>query len=223
MNKELKIVKLRMRKDEIINYTYVLIDFINLECVVIDPSWELKKIDDLILEHNLKIKAILLTHSHYDHVNLVEYLINLHETKVYMSKEEINYYNYYCKNLYELHDMQIIRFNNHNIYCISTQGHTKGSMCYLVNNFLFSGDTLFTEGCGRCDEVGGSPYEMYNSIQKIKSLINDDTIIYPGHVFLEQPGIKFKNMKSNIYLQILNKETFVKLRNMTNEKSMQFI
>ncbi|WP_268964163.1 MBL fold metallo-hydrolase, partial [Paenibacillus sinensis] len=74
------------------------------------------------------------------------------------------------------------------ITCILTPGHTYGSACYLTSDHLFTGDTVFIEGCGLCDTVGGDPEQMFHSIQRIKSAINPMVQIFPGHSYGKNPG-----------------------------------
>lgn len=206
----LEIITLKMQRREIINYTYLLIDNQKAEVLIIDPSWELNKIKEIIERRDLTVASVLLTHYHYDHINLVDDIIDHYDCSIYIGLEEINYYNFKCKNMEPLIDREKLPFGNTSILCLETPGHTRGSMSFLVNNAFFTGDTLFIEGCGACDAKGSDPQSMYYSLQKIKTYVNDDTAIYPGHSFHLPVGQTYRTVyENNIYLQLMEKEKFV--------------
>lgn len=221
---EVTIEVLRMQVREMINYTYVLIDEEEREAFIIDPSWELDKITNVITKYDLNVKGILLTHYHYDHVNLVDKLVELYGCKAFISLDEINYYNFKCSYMEPLFDTGEISLGNHEILCIETPGHSKGSMCFMIDNKIFTGDTLFMEGCGLCDMKGGSADDMFESLVKLKKLVNNDTEIYPGHAFLLPIGKRYEEVyDSNLYLQLTNKEKFVEFRMRKNRNQPKFI
>lgn len=223
-NQDIEIVVLRMQRREIINYTYLLIDSKQREAAIIDPAWELDKITNAISLYGVTVSSIMLTHYHYDHINLVEELLDLYHCEVYIGLDEINYYNFKCRNLQPLFDGGAIPLDNDNIISIETPGHTKGSMCFLINNKLFTGDTLFMEGCGACDMKGGNASDMFDSVQKIKRFVDSNTLIYPGHCFLLPVGKRYDEvLENNIYLQLDDKERFVEFRMRKNQKQLRFI
>ncbi|WP_294360281.1 MBL fold metallo-hydrolase [uncultured Clostridium sp.] len=197
-----------------INYSYIIVDNITRSAAIIDPLWELEKLVTKINKLNLKLKSVLLTHSHKDYVNLVNTLIDLYNVEVYISKKEAEFYKFNSKNLNLICDNDIIKLGHSKIKGLLTPGHTIGSMCFLVDDtYLFTGDTLFTEGCGRCDYYGGSPEMMFESISRLKYEIHDNIKIYPGHSFGMDRGITMKEMyKYNLYLNIDSKDIFVKFR-----------
>ena len=80
-----------------------------------------------------------------------------------------------------INDGDILNVGNHKIQVIHTPGHTQGGVCYLINNMLFSGDTIFKESVGRCDMEGGDFKQIVKSIKTKIFTLPDDTIIYPGH------------------------------------------
>jgi glyoxylase-like metal-dependent hydrolase (beta-lactamase superfamily II) len=86
---------------------------------------------------------------------------------------------------------------------------------------MFTGDTLFSEGCGLCLCKGGSAEKMYDSIQKIKNMVSDDVLIYPGHSYGVKPGKAFGHLRMiNVYLGIEDKKKFVDFRNRRNLRGM---
>ncbi|MFC1667954.1 MBL fold metallo-hydrolase [Chlamydiota bacterium] len=203
------------------NYSYLVINTESRETVIIDPSWQTEKIDKKIHELNLYPKAILITHSHFDHAGSVDYLTKKYGLNVYMSKDEIDYYGFHCSNLVALKDDEIIPFGTSGIKPILTPGHTKGGMCYLIDGNYFTGDTIFTEGCGICWGDGADPREMYSSIQKIKKNISSETKIFPGHSYGEEPGKPFSYLlKNNIYININSEEEFISFRMRKNQSGL---
>jgi glyoxylase-like metal-dependent hydrolase (beta-lactamase superfamily II) len=88
-----------------INYSYIVVDNESKKALVVDPSWEIDKIINKLNEEDAQLTTILLTHSHEDHTNLVNALVNRFNANVYMSRKEIDYYGFKCRNLYGLNDV----------------------------------------------------------------------------------------------------------------------
>lgn len=213
--------KIKTRFLNMINYCYIVVDNESKKALVVDPSWEIDKIINKLNEENAQLTTILLTHSHQDHTDLVNALVSRFNAKVYMSRKEIDYYGFKCKNLYGLNDLDEICINRTKVSCILTEGHTAGGMCYLLQNCMFTGDTLFSEGCGLCFGIGASAEKMYDSIQRIKSLVANDVLIFPGHSYGVEPGKSFGHlMMINAYLGIEDKKKFVDFRNRKNIRGM---
>lgn len=201
------------------NYVYLLIDEERGNAALVDPVWEDNKIMDLLAEKESTLSCIFLTHSHPDHVQLADTLARDTGCRVYMSRVEIEYYGFWCHNLFPLHDEEQILLGNTIITAILTPGHTKGSLCYTAGNNIFTGDTLFIEGCGLCWGKGADPAEMFDSLSRLKKIIPPDMKIYPAHRFGEEPGMSFKNvLQYNIYLDFKKKEDFIKYRMRRNQK-----
>ena len=220
MQTSYKVFMYKVQSDDqtIINYSYVIVDKQTNEAAIIDPAWNIEVFLDLFEKSNIKPKFILLTHSHEDHVNLVTPLTELFDLNVYMSKTEIEHYNYTSKNLIAIEkDYQCINLGVTQIKCLNTPGHTAGSLSFLLSDSLFTGDTLFIEGCGLCAE-GGSPYELFHSIQKIKKHVSSDMKVFPGHSYGATPGCTFEYvLKNNLYCLIEDIESFVAFRTRKNQ------
>lgn len=201
-----------------INYAYLVVDSASRNACIIDPAWELEKITHQLDLVQGNLKAILLTHSHSDHVDLVEPLIEKFNPLVFMSKMEIDFYQYSCRNLNALPDKGALNIGNTEIIGLLTPGHTVGSMCYLLSNSIFTGDTIFAEGCGVCDEYGGSLDSMFSSIQRIKTEVPSHIHVYPGHSYGKIPGqALYTLLKENIYFQIEKKQHFINFRTRKNQ------
>lgn len=203
------------------NYSYLLTDFATKETALIDPTWEFTKINSVITSQGFNLTTILLTHSHFDHVSLVKAFVRRYRTKVYMSAKEIARYKYQCPNLCPVeHDSQI-KLGETTVTCLETPGHSAGSMCFLLTDALFTGDTVFIEGCGMCKTPGGNPWEMYQSIQLIKERVAPDVAIYPSHSYGKQPGLPLSYLlTNNIYLRFTSGPEFVAHRMRPRQKKL---
>jgi hydroxyacylglutathione hydrolase len=222
-NRKVIVEVLRMCCREMVNYTYVVIDPVTNESLIIDPSWQYEKIISILEAYKTIPSKILLTHYHYDHVNLVERLVSAFDLDVYIGLEEINYYGFRCSNMNPVFDFGTLNVGTTTVKCYETPGHTKGSMCYQIDSFLFTGDTLFVEGCGGCDMKGGDAEDMFYSIKKIKKLVAPHMIIYPGHAFISPVGIEYRQVEErNIYLQFSEKEQFVQFRSRKQTSHAEF-
>ena len=167
------------------------------------------------------IDYLVLTHSHFDHVNLVKPLLEKYDPQVVMSAKEIDYYKFTCRNLTPIENDDSLKLGNTDIKCLLTPGHTAGSTCFLLSDSLFTGDTIFTEGCGSCNTDGGSPEEIYSSIQMIKNTVPPDMFIYPGHSYGKTPGHSLNHLlKENIYFHIDKLEHFISFRMRKNQNNI---
>lgn len=204
------------------NCTYMVFDPEYKNAVLVDPAWDANKIEEFLYKLDLSLKGIILTHSHYDHTNLVQYFAEKFNCNVYMSKHEVEFYKFSCVNLISVDDDDIINVDNLSFTCILTPGHTIGSMCFKIDNNLFTGDTLFIRGCGFCNCYGGSIEQMFNSINRLKDILKGDVLLYPGHYFRDDLEHEKEYMKKNIYLHIKNKKLFRDLM-LLNGKSNKFL
>lgn len=203
-----------------INYSYFIQNDDSPAVVIVDPAWEPEKIREFIYIHGFDPVAIFVTHSHPDHSHLAGPLAGLYDCKVYMSEKEAAYYDFRCNGLNLFRSEESITAGGLTVKPIFTPGHTAGSCCYLIENVLFTGDTLFIEGCGLCEGPGADPEEMYYSLRKLKATLRADTLIYPGHRFRKEPGLPFEQViPSNIYLQIDNPQQFISYRMRKNQAS----
>jgi glyoxylase-like metal-dependent hydrolase (beta-lactamase superfamily II) len=195
------------------NYSYLGIDAASKDSFLVDPAWELDKIEGALSRSGFACRFILLTHSHFDHVDLADELGARLDIPVYMSKVEAEAYQFRCRNLVLLREEDSVPFGAGAISPMLTPGHTKGSTCFLFEDSLFTGDTLFFEGCGMCAGEGADPKELFRSIQRLKASIDPHTRIYPGHSYGKEPGQRFAMLLHyNIYLQFEQEKDFVAYR-----------
>ena len=153
-------------------------------CCVIDPGYSPEIILDKLDELNLTVEAVLLTHGHFDHVGAVRQLAAETGCEVYICEEDLSMPPmmtagplYYTKTYGEGSKLTLAGLD---IYVIHTPGHTPGSVCLLVDNALFSGDTLFAGSCGRTDLPGGDWLTILNSLRRLASF-ETNYWVYSGH------------------------------------------
>ena len=149
------------------------------DVVIVDPG-DAEPVMAAIEQNGWKLRAILLTHHHYDHTGGVEELTQLADIPVYGPAHES------IKGLtHPLAEGDQIDFDDMGIHLkvLDTPGHTRGHICYYGNNTLFCGDTLFAAGCGRIFE--GTAAQMYESLEKIRTL-PETTQIYCAHEYTLQ-------------------------------------
>lgn len=165
-------------------------------CIIIDPAFGYDEIVSYINSKGYRVLAILLTHGHFDHIGACNDLARLYNCRVYIGKDDVeivvnpdlNGARRYAKKdiivekqFLKAFDHEIIlKLDNFMIDVLFTPGHSKGGCCYLIDNELFSGDTLFKNDVGRVDLYGGDKKEMQNSLKYLLTL-NGDVVVFPGH------------------------------------------
>ena len=185
------------------NFTYVLEDEDTGESIVIDPSWNLDAIQEIITRNDLKIKYIVNTHHHFDHTLGNETMVKNTRAKI------IQHVNSTLTHDISVSDSDTIKFGNSELRVIHTPGHSKDSICLIGDGKIFSGDTLFVGNCGRVDLPGGSAKELYHSLTDIISKLDDDLILYSGHNYGSSPTSTIGNeKKTNFVMQKRTEEEF---------------
>ena len=195
------------------NYIYFIGDEKTKETVLVDPAWDVNKILKVSQEEDLNIKGIFITHAHRDHTNGIKGILKKLDIPVYISKYEAEFYDLITENIQKVDVNFETNIGDINIRFLHTPGHTPGSQCFLAENKLIAGDTLFLDGCGRCDLPGGNAEEMYKTIYNKLWRLPDDTIIYPGHNYhkLKKDNLGSQK-KSNPYMNCMNLKEFIRLR-----------
>ena len=207
---EYKIMKLVV--GELQENCFILFDE-NKDAVVVDPGGSSENIIEAIDKNSLNIKYILLTHGHFDHVGAVAALVKKYKAPVYMSKDDRAFLESPKEVRASAFGMQIeaadvdvfvkegdeIPFSEGTIKVIETPGHTLGSVCYLFENYLFAGDTLFNGSIGRTDFPESNHSLMIESLKKLKKL-DDEIYVLSGHG--PESQISYEKM-TNPYLRQL--------------------
>ena len=163
---------------------YILHQEGNRDCVVIDPGYEPEIILSYLSEKGLTLRAILLTHGHFDHVGAVRELAAQTDCRVYLNPKDLSMPPmltagplYYTNTYGEGDQLDIAGIS---FRVLETPGHTPGSVCLITENNIFSGDTLFRGSCGRTDLPGGDYRAMKESLKRLAAL-KEDYAVYPGH------------------------------------------
>jgi hydroxyacylglutathione hydrolase len=196
--------------------TYLLACPQSRDAVIIDPAGDEDKLLALIETERLRIKYILNTHGHADHVLGNSKMKNFLKVPVCMHEADDRFFNDPAvreKSSQELglppsdpadiklKDGDILEVGSLNFEVIHTPGHTPGSVCFLVGKNLFTGDTLFVGAAGRTDLIGGSLNTLIKSIEKKLIVLPKQTVVWPGHDYGESPSSTIgREMEENLYI-----------------------
>ena len=173
---------------------YIVFDDISKKAIIIDPGQDGKKVIDRIEKLNLKPELLINTHGHFDHTFSDDIIRQKYNIPLAIHKDDTEMLSDANKNfstmigdpviikkaeiIFETEEQKETSFCKYSV--IYTPGHSKGSVCILIDNTLFSGDTVFKNSIGRTDLYGGNYDNLILSLQKIKKL-PQNTIICPGH------------------------------------------
>ena len=196
-------------------YTYIIASAEGREALIIDPV--LENVEDyikLLTELNLKLVKVIDTHIHADHVTGAGKLRDKTQCVTIMGEHtptdavEI-----------KVKDEEIIKLDQLKIKALYTPGHTSDSFSFLMDNFLFSGDTLLINGTGRTDFQNGNSKDAYNSLFNRLLKLPDETLVYPAHDYKgEKVSSIGKEKKLNPRLQVSNVEEYIEIMNNLNLK-----
>ncbi|HEX3547816.1 MAG TPA: MBL fold metallo-hydrolase [Mycobacterium sp.] len=194
------------------NFAYLIGDRETGDCVVVDPAYAAQDLVDALEADGMHLSGVLVTHHHPDHVGgsmagfemkgLAELLervsvpvhVNTHEAEwvsrvTGIARSELTSHEHGDK----------VKVGDVDIELLHTPGHTPGSQCFLLDDRLVAGDTLFLEGCGRTDFPGGDVDEMFRSLQALAQLSGDPTV-FPGHWYSAAPSASLSEVKRSNYV-----------------------
>ena len=193
------------------NFVYLIGSIQTREVLVVDPAWEVDRIFNEVDQSQVKVVGALITHTHFDHVNGVEELLEkVPNAKVYVHKEESNFLPKESANIIAVEGGKKIQVGDIEVEFIHTPGHTPGSQCFLVRNHLVSGDTLFIGSCGRCDLPGGDPEQMYYSLTQRLMKLPEEVVVYPGHNYADRSNSTMgEQKKENPFMKFQLKGDFL--------------
>ncbi|MCZ7627027.1 MAG: MBL fold metallo-hydrolase [Candidatus Methylomirabilota bacterium] len=176
---------------EMANYVYLIGSTRTKKAAVIDPAWEIDRIVKLAQADGMRLTHILVTHTHPDHVggklfNLqiqgVAELLDRIDAKVIVHQAEASHLTPFAgSNIMRVEHGDTLSLGDIVVTMIHTPGHTPGSQCFLVQDHLIAGDTLFIGSCGRVDLPSSSPEQMYDSLTNRVMKLDDKTVVLPGH------------------------------------------
>lgn len=192
----------------------------NKNAAAIDIGGNYPRLKALLEENGLTLKKILLTHGHYDHFGGVADAVKDSGAEVYIHEndasmltgrkeslsEEITYEPFApVERFNTISDGDKITLDELTFNVIGSPGHTKGGVCYICGEYIFTGDTLFSLSMGRTDFPGGSPVEMRRSLLKLAE-IEEDLKVCPGHNNMSTLAFEKRNnpyMKENPYEDLI--------------------
>lgn len=150
------------------------------DALLIDPAWDMPLIEQALTGKNLK--GVFFTHGHFDHVKFVQPLLEKYHLKAYLEEKDFSLSGLPVSVLQTYAGDQQFSIPPFDVRILATPGHTAGSVCILIGNALFTGDTLFAGACGRVDLPSSNPRAMRQSLRRIAGL-PDDTQIFTGHSY----------------------------------------
>ena len=178
---------------------YLVIDSETKDAVIIDPGAEADKLLSILDDEEVKLRGVLLTHGHGDHIGAVGEIVTKKNVPLWIQPEDAVMLTDSEKNLSAMlglfittdhpcslfADGDVLQLGSIQIKVLHTPGHTRGGVSFFIQNennpILLSGDTLFKGDVGRCDLPGGSWEILRKSILEKLYILPDNTIVYPGH------------------------------------------
>ena len=181
---------------QMVNFVYLVGDRETGEAIIVDPAYDPQGILDVLTADDMTCVGMLGTHYHADHVGGsmmglqvagASELLGVVDVPLHVQADEVDF----VKKVTGLEDDALIAHHGSDMLSVGeidiellhTPGHTPGSQCFLVENRLVAGDTLFLQGCGRTDLPGGDPEQLYHSLTGVLSKVPDTTILFPGHQY----------------------------------------
>lgn len=191
------------------NFTYLVGDRRSGEALVVDPAYDVAELVAVAAEDGVRLVGAVATHFHPDHVggtmmgHRLEGILELHRrlgVPIHAHAAEVPWL---LQSTGVAHDAlrahadgDVLHVGEVGVTLLHTPGHTPGGQCLLVEQRLLSGDTLFIEGCGRTDLPGGDEHELFVTLQERLRAIDDDVVLYPGHLYSEEPSLPMGQVRA---------------------------
>lgn len=186
---------------QMVNFSYLIGDRESGECLVVDPAYGVAELKSIAESDGMIIAGALVTHYHPDHcggdmmgmrIEGVTELLALQSMPVHVQRDEAEYVlkvtDLEAGDLVQHSSGDKVSVGEVDVTLLHTPGHTPGSQCFLVENNLVAGDTLFLQGCGRTDLPGGDPAQLYESITTRLAKVPDTATLFPGHLYSPKPS-----------------------------------
>ncbi|WP_020501355.1 MBL fold metallo-hydrolase [Sciscionella marina] len=197
---------------QMLNFAYVIGDRVTREAVLIDPAYAVEDLLAVLDADDMRLTGVLATHHHPDHVGgsmmgftlagLAE-LMASRPAPVHVQQTERDW----VQTVTGLSASDLITHDHDDVVTVGeipirllhTPGHTPGSQCFLLEDRIIAGDTLFLEGCGRTDFPGGNAEEMYHSLRALADLPGDP-VVYPGHQYSAEPSAPLSTVRDTNFV-----------------------
>ncbi|WP_163548621.1 MBL fold metallo-hydrolase [Candidatus Frankia nodulisporulans] len=180
---------------QMVNFVYLVGDRETGEAIVVDPAYRVNDLLDVLAADDMRLTGALVTHYHADHVGGSAFGLEIEGIRALLAQQNVPIHvnraesewirtstGVAASDLVDHDDSDVVMVGRIPITLLHTPGHTPGSQCFLVDNRLVAGDTLFLEGCGRMDLPGGDAGLMYDSLRRLAAL-PDATTVFPGHQY----------------------------------------
>jgi glyoxylase-like metal-dependent hydrolase (beta-lactamase superfamily II) len=202
------------------NFVYLIGSMESRKVAVVDAAWEIDEILRLVAQDAMEVTHAFVTHTHPDHVGGrfagveiegVTELLSKCKAKVVVHKAEAEFLKGLApSDIVKAESGDKIDVGGIEIQLLHTPGHTPGSQCFLLDNRIVSGDTLFIGSCGRVDLPGSDPEQMYYSLTQKLMALPDDTVLFPGHNYADRMTSTMGEQKRiNPYLQFHSLKQFL--------------
>jgi hydroxyacylglutathione hydrolase len=175
----MKVIQIRVGPME--NFAYLLMDEESREAMAIDSGWETGPIVKAAQKEGMKVKYVVATHGHFDHVETIR------ELATKLGAKLVAYESSAIEPDLKVKGGDTLRLGSSVVEVIHTPGHTEDSISLFDGKDLFTGDTLFIGNCGRTDLPGGSAEKLFDSLHRVIMALPPETVIYPGHDYGEVP------------------------------------
>jgi len=186
---------------QMVNFSYLIGDRVSGECLVVDPAYGVAELKSIAETDGMNLAGALVTHYHPDHcggdmmgmkIEGVSELLELQQMPIHVQAAEADFVVAVTEiersNLVEHDSGDTVSVGEVDIRLLHTPGHTPGSQCFLVEDRLVAGDTLFLQGCGRTDLPGGDPAALYESLTTRLAKVPDSAVLFPGHLYSPKPS-----------------------------------
>ena len=194
------------------NFVYLIGDPQSREAAVVDPGWEVPRILRAVEQDGYRLTKAFVTHHHFDHVMGLNELLKAVDMPVYVHRDDAPLLDVAQSALKPVAGGDTVQVGRLPVTLLHTPGHTPGSQCLLIGERLLSGDTLFIGSCGRCDLPGGNARQLYESLTKTLSTLDDATLLCPGHHYARVPTIPLgEEKRANPFLSAHALQDFLRL------------
>lgn len=208
------------------NFCYLIGSISARRCLAVDPAWDIPAVSKVAQQDGMTVEGILVTHYHPDHIGGrlwgydiagVSDFIATHPVPIYAQKPEVEgivkVTGLSRSDIKAQSSGDKISVGGIEVTLVHTPGHTPGSQCFLINERLVSGDTLFISGCGRVDLPGGDGEALYHSLHEKILTLPRETLVYPGHDYDDRPCAPLSHVLSvNPYLKVESFDEWKHLR-----------